>query len=288
MHDRLQKFARLVEVGSFTKAARELHISQPALSIAIDKLEQELGMELLVRGNRRIDVTAAGREVYRAALQHQNTTDHLHSALNHLSGKKPEITLGMTDSIAATLCLTPSFEKLDKAAELTIVVNNSRFLREAVIERDIDVAFTIDDGAEHAGLDSQVYKSEQLLLVASPKLADKLQAGLSQGKLPGFISYDKPSTTYRHVNRFLAQLNIRPQITLYSTSPDVMLQMVIHGKGTAALPEYLVRTHINNGKLTIVKHCDKPVVITRPTCIVKLSGRVFPECLNEFLATSAK
>lgn len=283
MDERLQKFARLVEIGSFTKAAQELHISQPALSIAIDKLEQELGAELLVRGNRRIDITASGRAAYDAAIQQQNVSDHLRSALSNIAHKKPDITLGMTDSIAARLCVTPSFEELDKTARLTIVVNNSRYLREAVANRSVDVAFVIDDGSEHPGLQKQISEPETLVLVGTPVNAAKAAASMARGKLSGFISYDKPSTTYRHVTQFFHTLTVKPRTTFYSTSPDVMLRMVLQGKGVAALPEQLVDELIKDQSLATISHCGNPVTIKRPTCTLKLKGRILPDCLNEFL-----
>jgi DNA-binding transcriptional LysR family regulator len=283
MDERLQKFARLVEVGSFTRAAKQLHISQPALSIAIDKLEQELGTELIVRGNRRLDITATGQAAYEAAIQQQNIADHLRSAINRLAHKKPDLTLGMTDSIAAQLCVAPSFEELDKAARLTIVVNNSRYLREAVANRSVDVAFIIDDGGEHPGLQKQISEPETLVLVGAPVIAAQATADIARGKLRNFISYDKPSTTYRHVTHFFQILKVKPNTAFYSTSPDVMLQMVLRGKGIAVLPEQLVRGLIKDQSLAVISHCGNPVTIKRPTCRLQLKGRILPDCLNEFL-----
>jgi DNA-binding transcriptional LysR family regulator len=64
MEDRLRKFAVLVDTGNFTKAAQRLHTSQPALSIAINKLEQELHVKLIVRGIRPFTLTKPGQVVY--------------------------------------------------------------------------------------------------------------------------------------------------------------------------------------------------------------------------------
>lgn len=60
--DYLRYFHRLAQIGNYTKAAKELYIAQPTLSIAIKRMEKELGMQLFVRGegNSRIELTPEG------------------------------------------------------------------------------------------------------------------------------------------------------------------------------------------------------------------------------------
>jgi LysR family transcriptional regulator, transcriptional activator of the cysJI operon len=286
MDDRLQKFARLAEIGNFTKASKILHISQPALSIAIDKLEQELGSELIIRGSRKFELTEAGEAAYAAALEHQNITDHLRTALISINKQRPTVTLGMTDSVAAILCESVAFDDLERAADVTIIVNNSRYLREAVIQRRIDVAFVVDDGAEHSSLITKPSGVEELVLVSHPALVMQARADIAKGKLDNFICYDKPSTTYRHIHRALQTYGIKPHMTLFSTSPDVMLSMVLRGKGTGALPHLLVKDLVRAGTLA---HPDSPkarIIIKRPVCSVRLTGKSLPACLKQFMASA--
>lgn len=275
----MQKFARLTEIGSFTKAAKTLHISQPALSIAVDKLEQELGAELLIRGNRKLELTEAGRAAYKAALEQQNVTDHLRASLNRIAKKRPIVTIGMTDSVAAVVCATKAFDLLEQAADVTVVVNNSRYLREAVEQRQVDIAFIIDDGAEYPNLVIKHIGNEELVLVCHPDLEESAQTDLSQGRISNFISYDKPSATYRHVQQTLQLSGIKPQISLYSTSPEVMLLMVARGKGVSALPRFIVKEHL--AKKTL-KHVGNDIIIRRPISTVKVTGKTLTASLKQF------
>lgn len=278
MDDRLQKFARLVEAGSYTRAARQLHISQPALTQAINKLEQELGTILLVRSARRLELTEAGKATYEAAMEHQNVAEHLQTRIQSIAKKRPSAIIGMTDSVAAVLCSTPAFDELERAADVTIVVNNSRYLREEVERRKIDLAFVIDDGNKHPQIVSQAFALESLLLVARAADAEATRNDLRRAKLQSFISYDKPSNTYRHVQSFLAEQGITTQIRLYSTSPDVMLDMVLRGKGTAILPGQLVGKHLASGALvTLLKPMQRPVAYAHPR------GKVLPPHLTQFI-----
>jgi LysR family transcriptional regulator, transcriptional activator of the cysJI operon len=283
MEERLQKFARLTEIGSFTKAAKVLHISQPALSIAIDKLEHELGSELLVRGNRKMELTEAGKIAYAAALEHQNATDHLRTELARVARKRPIVAIGMTDSVAARVCTTEAFDELEQAAKVTIVVNNSRYLREAVVQHQLDIALIVDDGAEHPNLVISPSGTEELLLVCHPNVLKQAQVELQDGKLHNFICYDKPSNTYRHIQQALQMAGIKPKISLYSTSPDVMLIQTLRGKGISALPRFMVDTLLKQGKLSRITEDGEQPAISRPLCIVRLPGKSLPTPLHKFV-----
>lgn len=283
MDDRLHKFIRLVEIGNFTRAAEDLHISQPALTLAIGKLERELRTPLLIRGNRKLDLTEAGKIVYEAALEHQTITDNLQTSLIRLARKRPSVTIGMTDSIAAMLCAAPIFEKLEQAADVTIVVNNSRYLRDAIASRNIDLAFVIDDGTIRPAITSRSVGTDTLLLVTRPEKAHDVQRALNTGRITQFISYDKPSTTYQHIHRDLGKLGITVRPSLYSTSPDVMLSMVLRGKGVAALPEHMVAELLKQKRLTKLTQGHKQLSIKRPLASIRLEGKTLPDCLMLFL-----
>ncbi len=278
MDDRLQKFARLVETGSFTKAAGLLHISQPALSIAIEKLEREIGTELVVRSHKKLEITEAGKLVYQSALDQLNIADQLQTNLIRLARKRPQIYIGMTDNIASRLCTTEAFEQLESRSDVTLVVNNSRYLREAVHQRQLDIAYVIDDGTEHPPLTSVAAGNEELLLVCHPSVAEEANNNFSLGKLRNFICYDKPSTTYGHIWRTLRAANIKPHTTLLSSSPDVMLRMVLRGKGIAALPALLVQEYLERDELAVV-----PIVIQLPVSRVELAGKVHAPVLRDFI-----
>ena len=61
---KLHSLIKVVETGSFTRAAEQLYISQPALSKAVKHLEEELGAKLLVQGDKRSEPTDVGRVLF--------------------------------------------------------------------------------------------------------------------------------------------------------------------------------------------------------------------------------
>lgn len=261
MDNKLHKFSRLAEIGNYTQTAKQLHISQPALTVAVQKLEQELGTQLFVRSGRRVALTPAGHAVYQATLEHQDITSNLRNTLRRIASKRPAISVGMIDSIAEQLCITPSFEALELAADITVVVNNSRYLREALERRKLDCAFLIADEREHQGLTTTIIGSEQLELVVSPTIEASITASLTTGQLNQFISYDRSSTTYAHITHHFVNKGIRTHTSLYSTSPSLMLSMVLNGKGCAVLPSHMVAPYITTGRLKkLLSPMKRPVV----------------------------
>ncbi len=277
----MRKFAQLVDAGSFTKAAAELHISQPALSTAVAKLERELKAALLVRGARPLALTTAGKLAYQTAKDLSIQADNLKFRLAELAHEQLSLKIGMIDSVANALFASGEGLEMLQDAKVSIVVNNSRFLTEAIERGDLDIAFAADRQSRlPAVLEAKPVATEPLVVVG--------HAGRrpSPGKqLPDFIAYDQPSTTFRLVNDYLKAQGVDTQTSFYSTSPEVMLRLILLGKGVAALPYLMVRNHPVSGQLTRVgPKADwliprKIVAIKRrdrelPLTLKRLSGQI--------------
>jgi DNA-binding transcriptional LysR family regulator len=90
----LRYFTAVVESGSFTAAAEVLHLSQPPLSVAISKLESELGVRLLDRGPRGVEPTSAGRYLLDASSRILGEVDDLVAGLGrHAAGTAGTLTI---------------------------------------------------------------------------------------------------------------------------------------------------------------------------------------------------
>ena len=100
--------------------------------------------------------------------------------------------------------------------------------------------------------------------------------------LPDFIAYDQPSNTFRLVGDALKAYGVTPKINFYSTCPEVMLRLVLLGKGTAALPYLLVREYIKTGHL---KRLDGkiPWLIPRKIVALKRRDRQLPLALKHVI-----
>src|SRR6266550_6252357 len=96
--DQLETFLVLARCGSFTRAAAELHLSQPAVSRHVQKLEQELGVSLLTRRRGRIELSEAGERVRSYA---EDVVGGYHRLVTHL-GNHPSRLAGDLRIVAST------------------------------------------------------------------------------------------------------------------------------------------------------------------------------------------
>jgi len=278
MEERLRKFASLIDAGSFTKAARELHISQPALSSAIAKLERELKVKLLVRGARPLAVTPAGKVAYQAAKDLAVQTDNLKLRLAELAHEKLSLKIGMIDSIADALFENGNGLEMIENAKVSVVVNNTRHLTDAIDRGELDIAFVAEQSKRlPASLDTKPVGIEPLVVVRSARRS--LAAG---NRLPDFICYDQPSNTFRLVQRALGEFGMTPEPVFYSTSPEVMLRLVLLDKGIAALPYLMIREHLVSGELTRLGGM-RPWLIERPVIALKRRDKELPLPLKQLM-----
>lgn len=280
MEDRLQKFAKLVDAGSFTKAARVLHISQPALSTAINKLERELKTTLILRGTRPLKLTSSGEAAYAHAKETAVRTGNLKLQIAFKAQEKVAARIGMIDSLADALFERGNgLDELEEHASVSFVVDNSRYLVPAVARDDIDVAFVVEQQQRDGNIHVESIGAEPLVLVCHRALLADTQQALAHGEIPNFISYDRHSNTSRLIQRTLAERHVSMQPTFYSTSPEVIRKLVLAQKGTAALPYLMVRDLIRQGLLMPII-INGSAVIRRPVQVVRHRDKLLPEPLT--------
>lgn len=283
MDDKLLKFVKLIDAGSYTKASRELHISQPALTMAIAKLEKELKAELVVKGERPLKMTEPGKVVYQTASDQLLAMDNLRNNLALLTNKKPDVRIGMIDSIAAVLSqYGEAFDRLEHVADISLVVNNSRFLQNLIADRKLDLALVVERfGAQP--LQGKRIGQEPMVLVCAPTKLESTQLSFKKHTVDGFISYDQDSMTYRCIESGLREFGLAASPKLNSTYPEFMMHMAARGKGLTVLPYLLVRDMIADGTLAVPRKDGKPIVIYRPFSLATLQTRELPDYLHAFI-----
>jgi LysR family transcriptional regulator, nitrogen assimilation regulatory protein len=144
----LYYFVRIVEAGSFSQAARTIHVAQPALSQQIGELEASLGIALLYRSARGIKPTAVGQRLYEEASailrRYENLPALVHSSIGEIEGL---VGVGMPASLSTTL-VGPFIEQCRAAypkITLRFIDGDSEFLREEVEKKRLELAFAFED-----------------------------------------------------------------------------------------------------------------------------------------------
>lgn len=242
----LRYLLAIAQAGSFSAAAKRLHVSQPTLSIAIQKLEEELGSTLFLRDHRGVSLTSTGEALRAHAEQAVTLLDEATIAIRDLERSfEGSFILGCHESLGAYFLprFLSAFLQAESRIDLTLWNGSSALVQQAVIERRI-----------HFGLVVNPRPQPDLVIVPLFHDAVDLFVSAQQGKQPGqptpFLSFDdarkrlaeRPLVFAGRISQCrelidrLAALDIRPPRLLSCGDLELVKSLAIHGVGTALLP----------------------------------------------------
>jgi LysR family transcriptional regulator, nitrogen assimilation regulatory protein len=144
----LRYFVKIVDAGSFSRAAATIHVAQPALSQQIAELEEELGVAVLQRHARGISPTAAGEVLYREAVVILRQIEQLPGIVRSTDGEPDGVVaLGMSSTLAATLggpFIQACRERLPKVM-VKFHISDSETLKYEISAHMLDLALLFED-----------------------------------------------------------------------------------------------------------------------------------------------
>jgi DNA-binding transcriptional LysR family regulator len=247
MDHRYRKFLAVAETGSFSAAAKKLHVTQPAITIAVTSLELSLGVKLYVRRKAPIQLTPEGQIVAESARVIEKEVEKMRSNLHH-EYSSPSQRVGLIDSIAHLLYSSPSERLLLSSVE--VMVDNSKRILRDLTSGSIEVG-VITGQLMPLGPDINVRKlhNEEFVFVAQ---AQKIEAG-SAKRIDDWLATNQDSTSYQHFTKLFLQKDLSVTPIFYSSSMELLRDMALAGKGTALLPRHIVQRAINDGSLEVVK-----------------------------------
>ncbi|MDX1765748.1 MAG: LysR family transcriptional regulator [Candidatus Saccharimonadales bacterium] len=250
MHHELHKFLRIAELGSFTAAAKAMHISQPALSTAIKNLEKDLAIELIVRDPGEFHLTEAGKLVYESGRRVQLQLENLNRQLEDLKqGRTTPTRIGLIDSLAQGLFESPNFDP----ELLAVVVDNSARLLNMLSTAQLDMVFITKQDEIEESIVASVIGREKFALVTSPQTAGQARQKLKANQLIDFLAYNSESTTFKLIDEAMRQQAFVVSYSLFSTHPELLKAFAAKGKGQAMLPLTMVGREIERKKLAWIK-----------------------------------
>jgi LysR family transcriptional regulator, nitrogen assimilation regulatory protein len=238
----LEYFVRVAELGSFTRAAIELDVAQPALSRQVRLLEVELRQALLVRNGRGAVPTEAGKLLldHGRGILHQ--VERAREDLGRLrGGLAGRVAVGLPTSVARVLTvpLLRAFRAALPEARLSISEGLSGGLQEGLVSGRLDIV-VLYNAQPSRELDLTPLMEEDLLLVRArpPGLHEDPPPGpipLAQvAELPLVIP-TRPNAIRMHVEAQMADIGCRPNVALEIDGVSAILDLVLDGAGCAIL-----------------------------------------------------
>lgn len=244
-HKLMQSFMAVAEELHFGRAAARLHISQPPLTKQIQQLEQAMGVRLLERTKRKVELTAAGRvflDEVRAVLQ--QTEQAVELARKAARGETGHLAVGFID--AAIYSVVPSvvqrFTKRYPEVELSLTDLRIPNQVRAVAERQLDIGF-VHPPVVHNALKVESILVEPLI-VALPethRLASEAEVALADLASEALIQFPRSinPSLYDEIVGLCRSSGFSPRIVREATPKQTIIGLVSVGLGVSLLPACL-------------------------------------------------
>ena len=236
----LRAFVAVAQTLSFTEASARVHLSQPALSIAIKNLEDAVGGSLLTRSTRVLALTPEGEEFLPVALRLLTDWDGaLHDLHNRFSLQRGQLSLAAMPSFAAHQL--PTALAAYRQAHPAINIRIQDVVAEQVVamvssgRTELGVAFEIDHGDD---LQFEPLFQDPFVAVLPPEhpLLDQRQLQWSQiCELP-FLTLQPPSMIRQMVMDIVASHGINLNVEFESHQLVTIIRMVVCGLGVSVVP----------------------------------------------------
>ena len=259
----LQTFTLAAELLSFTRAARALGVSQPAVSQQVAALERELGVSLFQRSGRTITLSNAGWNLYPYARKALDLIDQARDSL----AETPRTLKGRLRIASCTIPpesflpeVLAAFHQLFPEVLESVSVSDSAEATQAVKSGQADLGFVVVP-PNGSGLRIRAVACHELVLVASPEhpFAHARTISVSDLRGEGFVLREQGSGTRHCVEEVLQDAGIPPadlNVTMETNSNDAIRGALRQGTGIAFLSRAAVEDEISQGRLVALKVRD--------------------------------
>ena len=281
-------FSAVAEAKSISLAARNLHVAQPPISRQLALLEDELGVCLFLRTNKGVELTEAGRSLYR---QSQNLFQDMRTIVDSVrdinAGMRGLLKIGMIYSnISIALQYLKEFRAQYPQVELYVRLGSPGDLLEDLNKGDLHLLFLRSSSERGSGLHERILGEDPLELVMIRELDPAPdQASVPLEALKGVpMCLLRSDDLWGYSNYLIKECQrqgFTPNTTFRCYDTPMAMQLVQAGFGVSYLPRSIVETQPHSGLYT------KPIqgisVLSYPT-LVWSSNLYYASCVKRFLA----
>ncbi len=277
-------FRTVAQHLSYTKAAEEMYLSQPAVSQQIRTLEQALGVCLFERSGRGIVLTAAGQELLGQAERLLTLFSETAAVVQEIQTlKRGSVLLGATISAGAYLVppLLGVFHTRYPQIHVTLIVASYRVIEELLLTYQLDLAVMSTVEQQYL-LHIEQFLHYMLVVIAPPThyLAQCTTITAHDVQAETFLLHERETASRKCVEKYFEQNNIILQNTLEMSSIDAIKEGVIAGWGIAVVEREAIALEIASGELVILDVEGFP--LQQPTYMVRLKKRRLSRAAQAF------
>lgn len=288
-------FVKLVQAGSFTKAAEALRQPKSRVSRRMAALERELGVQLIYRTTRQFQLTEMGRLYYERA---KGLVEGLESLSVEVSDTTAEVSGLIKITASDDMGVKHLPLVLDEFSRQYPQVRFEVFLTQAyvdLVKESVDVALRIGL-LRDSSLKARRVGMVKNIFVATPGFLERYRQWEDIGQLSSlpFLSLTAKQKVEVLRGSEGKKWSFKPNVAFTSNNPAMLLELVLLGKGVAFIPEFLCADHIKAGRLIHMHKSlrgpeipislvtpDQKEVAMKVKKFVEFAGKKFKEILSQ-------
>jgi len=254
--NRLRTFVTVAEIGSITKAASTLNLTQQAVSSQINLLEQDLGVLLFKRANRRIYLSKEGQKVLVSARERFKAIEQdIMAVVDDMSSMDTQLVIGTTNEIAEVLLADKivCFKQRYPNVQFELVLNNDAKTEEGVLNGHLDLGIVVFY-KEVKLLNVQPFRREKFITVASQNYLNKRAApvisirDILDHSIIDFEPHCPSLKTWvlKNDKKLISHFDNK-RAAIAANDDRMIKRMVVSDMGIANLPNTLIQLELDSG-----------------------------------------
>lgn len=286
----LLTLARIASLKSFTRAADELSLTQPALTRQMLALEREMKTRLLERLGRRIELTPAGSILFSYAKEILRLVDEAEKAVSDVAvGDTGRLAVGASSTAATYLLpsLLSRYKEMHPGVEISVHTGASSYIAESVLANQVDLGIVMNyrdkkgitrrDLADYASV-VVVYPGHRLA-AANSASTGIVSEDLADSDL---ILMHNGTNLRSYVDQILAEAYVSTNIVMELDNVEAIKKMIESRLGISILPIIAVRAEIEAGTLIALPLNNIPTALRR-VAIIHRDDKYLTEPIKEFI-----
>lgn len=258
MHTTLRQmrvFSTVAKQLNYTKAAQELHLSQPAVSMQVKQLEDSVGLPLFEHAGKKIQLTEAGREIYQYVRTIFQTFEEMVEVIDAMKGLD---TGHLNIAVASTVNyfaprLMAEFSRSYPGIDLRLDVTNRERLIGLLKNNEIDIVL-MGLPPEDIELEFEPFMDNPLVVIAPPGHPLQNESHIPPKRLGEeiFIMREEGSGTRLAMERYFAEQSIPLSTGMQMTRNEAIKQAVRAGMGLGVVSSHTIELEVETGRLVIL------------------------------------
>jgi DNA-binding transcriptional LysR family regulator len=252
----IRYFVQIADCGSITRAAANLGVAQPALTRHVQSMEEELGMQLLVRLPRGVRLTGAGRQFVDHCRRALRELDRAREELKADSGSaRGQVILGVSPTLGPLLVpgVVERVRRQCPQVALKIVEHFSTLLFDGLLTGRIDVALLTNPSASRAlKLTPQIAEPIVVLATPQPRDSRRFYTLAELSKTPVLVTEAIRTIVDDQIGRYGARLTVDYEVN----AVEAIGRLLLRGVGPAVMPVSTFHAEIADGRIAAFPIAD--------------------------------